>query len=165
MISFISLILESFDVYTLPEMDSKGMQYEIKEENRANFEVSFEVKGKKYFVEAKKNRGSVLGTHATLFGDYGDNGVKNVSKLTNQGIPLAVCTRVFSLLKYYLDKYKIESISYLTAPDRTDSKDPTKQTRKTIYDQYFEKNFPEYEKEDSVDSKEPDTTVTVWHRK
>ena len=70
MISISNLILESFDVYSLPEMNSKGMEYTIKEENKANFLADFGIKGVKYFLEVKKNRGPIVGTHFVTFGNY-----------------------------------------------------------------------------------------------
>ena len=89
---------------------------------------------------------------------------QNTKNLTNEGIPLAVCTRVFSLLKYYLDKYNVEAISYQTASDPVGRNGNVRETRKTIYDRYFEKNFPEYKKEDTPEKDQKHLTNTVWHR-
>lgn len=112
MISIINLILESIDIYSLEDMEEREMTFEIEREDRANFIASFVVAGREYKIEIRKGYGKHAQSHDFSFGDIKSNGTKNVSDLLKAGVPLPVCSRVFSLLRYYLDKYNVSQFSY-----------------------------------------------------
>lgn len=136
--SLIEIVLEeSIDVYSLPDMESRGMKFDILKEDPFSFSATFEVSGKTYQVDIAKGKGMVPKSYDLSFGDVQSNGIKNVSTLLNSGVPLPVCSRVFSFLRYYVDKYNIDNFSYMVDGD----------IRSNIYDKYLEKHFPDYSKE------------------
>lgn len=151
MISIVKLILESIDIYSLKDMEDKEMPFEIEKEDKVNFIATFTVAGKKYKVEIRKGYGLDPRSHELSFGDVKDNGVKNTSNLLNAGVPLPVCSRVFSFLRYYLDKYNITAFSYTINGE----------VRESIYEKYFTKHFSDYTKEEK-DLKGSSAKLVVW---
>jgi hypothetical protein len=110
--SLIEIILnESIDIYTLPEMENRGMNYSILKEDRVYLSATFKVGEKVYQVDIAKNGGKIQNSYDVSFGDVQPNGVKNTSSLLNLGIPLPVCSRVFSFVRYYVDKYNVDTLT------------------------------------------------------
>lgn len=154
MTSIIGLILnESIDIYSLDYMKDKGLNFNIEREDKVNFIATFTVADKVYQVEIRKGYGHNPQSHDFSFGDVKPNGTKNVSDLLNAGVPLAVCSRVFSFLRYYLDKYDIKSFSYMINGN----------VRETIYDKYFNKHFSDFTREE-YPVKNLTTKAVIWTR-
>jgi hypothetical protein len=136
--SLVEIILnESVDIYTLPEMENRGMKYSILREDRVYLSATFKVGEKVYQVDIAKNGGFVKNSYDVSFGDVQPNGVKNTSSLLNLGIPLPVCSRVFSFVRYYVDKYNVDTFNFTVIGSM----------RSSIYDKYLEKHFSDFSKE------------------
>lgn len=141
--SYLKEIVDIYDIRNLP----KGVtNLDIKTENRLKFFVDFIYKDTPYSIfitNLKYNYPTVL------FGNREEGGRLNATELLNVPESKVVLSVVFSLLKYWLEKYKIPKFCYEANGD----------VKQSLYRKYMEKHFKNYELTDTEL-----TNLFIWTR-
>lgn len=125
------VLSESIDIYDLNKLKD-STNYQIKKEDKENFQVIFSPKKSPNKYQFKVSK---LGdTYNIIFGVI-INGVVSTTKFVKDEFTMSVLSTVFSLLRYYIDKYKIGKLYFGADID----------IRSGIYKSYINKHFSDYE--------------------
>jgi len=128
---FQEFINESIDIYTMDELESKGVYIEIKEESPKSLRVLFSVSGYYYMVLALPTEVPFV-----AFGnsdDFGEN--IELEELLNRDISRFALSVVFSVLRYWTDKFGVKEFNYMVKNDGI---------RQPLYRYYLDKHFPDF---------------------
>lgn len=123
-----NIFLEVIDLYNIDNFP-KGVEINITSESPKKFFVTIIYKNTKYKL-------TVLPTNPieVIFGLVDENNELDSIKLTNSPYSPLILACIFSLLKYWLDKYNIEEFFYKVDGNM----------RYKLYDLYLKKHFREY---------------------
>ena len=110
-VSFDDFLNESIDIYPLEDVknDLDKLDIHVNEfvDKKEQFKVNFEIRAHYYTFYVWKSRVSKTEVdYAVVFGDtddFGDN--INTSSLLNRDISRYILSIIFSLLRYWVDKY------------------------------------------------------------
>ena len=126
------ILNESIDIYDLNKL-KESTNYQIKKEDKENFQVIFSPKESpnKYQFKIEYDKDDMV-----MFGEFGIiQGDKiSTTKQPKDKYVLNVLSTVFSLLRYYLDKYNIKKLKFEIEPGIKDE----------LYNLYLKKHFNDY---------------------
>jgi hypothetical protein len=129
---FQEFINESIDIYTMDELESNGVYIEVREETDKSMEALFSVSG--YFYKFKIMS---TGLPFLAFGNSDDFGQElEMDNLLNRDISRFVLSIVFSLLRYWVDKYEVKALAYMVKDDGI---------RQPLYQYYLDKHFSDFD--------------------
>lgn len=150
MITFKQLLTELIDIYSIDELESKDIEYEIQSDSRTRFRVKLKYKDQYYLLMIlplfNPKRSSIN------FGNTDENfGNLNLNMLINSPYSSRILASVFGLIRYWVDKHGIYEFEYGAEGD----------IRNKLYDYYFRKHFADFEKHFEKFGKE---TIIVWKK-
>jgi hypothetical protein len=125
------LLDESIDIYNLDKLKN-FTNYLIKKEDIDDFQVIFSPKDSpnKYQL----NVSNYYKQYVVTFGLV-DDGIIKTSTEVNDKFVLNVLSTIFSLVRYYVDKYKVKKINFQA----------DKKLRSNLYSLYLNKHFSDFE--------------------
>lgn len=129
-----NLINESIDIFPLNHFIENGVQITIFEESRLRCRIGFIVNGKYYTVYISPIFSPKIPNIS--FGNTDEKyGNLNLNKLQNSADAPYILSIVFSIIKYWIDKYNIPTFEY----------GATESDRAKLYDYYIKKHFSDFE--------------------
>jgi len=150
MIKLVELLTELIDIYSPDELDSKNIEYKIDRESSTRFRVELRYKDQYYVLSILPlfnperpsiNFGSTDGNYENL----------NLFDLINSLYSSRILAAIFGLIRYWIDKYNIQSFEYGAAGS----------VRTKLYDYYLKKHFPDFE---NTQEKYENTVLQVWKK-
>jgi len=150
MIKLVELLTELIDIYSPDELDSKNIEYKIDRESSTRFRVELRYKDQYYVLSIlplfNPKRPNIN------FGSTDENYENlNLFDLINSLYSSRILAAIFGLIRYWIDKYNIQSFEYGAAGS----------VRTKLYDYYLKKHFPDFE---NTQEKYENTVLQVWKK-
>jgi hypothetical protein len=150
MIKLVELLTELIDIYSPDELDSKNIEYKIDRESSTRFRVELRYKDQYYVLSIlplfNPERPNIN------FGSSDENYENlNLFDLINSLYSSRILAAIFGLIRYWIDKYNIQSFEYGAAGS----------VRTKLYDYYLKKHFPDFE---NTQEKYENTVLQVWKK-
>lgn len=150
MIKLTNLLKEIIDIYSPEELNSKGIKYNILEDNKRRFTVNLSYKDHYYSLRIlpifNPKRPSIN------FGSTDKNYENlNLNQLLNSPYSSRILAAIFGLIRYWIDKYNIQEFEYGAEGN----------IRTKLYDYYLKKHFPDFE---NIQEKYGDAILQVWKK-
>ena len=150
MIKITDLLKEIVDLYSPDELNSKGIEYDIKQESAKRFSVNLKYKDQYYVLKIlpifNPKRPSIN------FGDTDKNFENlNLSQLLSSPYSSRILASIFGLVRYWINKYDVQEFEYGAEGS----------VRNKIYNYYLEKHFPDFQ---NSQEKVGNETLQVWKR-
>lgn len=125
------IILESIDIYSSKDLESKGIKYEIIKEDSKSLQIKIIYKDNPevYWLTIDFKGG----IHNFIFG-IEENGSINVEKDVNKPYTSLIRAAIFGFLREYINKYNIKEFQYLVKDN----------FRVKLYTYYLEKYFDDF---------------------
>lgn len=132
-----SILKEVIDLYSIEQLPSKEIFYEIETESRRRFTVNLKYKDHYYRLAILPVFNPKMS--AITFGKTNEN-FKEVdfNKLINSLHSFRVLAAIFGLIRYWIGKYNITEFEYAAEGE----------VRNKLYDYYLSKHFKDFEKKE-----------------
>ena len=150
MIKLTNLLKEIIDIYSPEELKSKGIEYRIDRDSPKRFRVELKYKDQHYLL-------TILPLFTPIpvisFGNTDENYDNlNLSQLLNSPYSSRILAAIFSLIRYWVDKYNVQQFEYGVEGE----------TRTKLYNYYFTKHFPDFENTQELDGS---LMIQTWKKK
>ncbi len=130
---FKTLIIESIDIFSLDYFRKNGVQITIFEESHRRCRIGFIVNNKYYIVYISPIFSTKIPNIS--FGNTNQEYENlNLNKLQNSPNVNHILSIIFSIIRYWIDKFNIQTFEYGTTPG----------IRAKLYNYYLEKHFNDF---------------------
>lgn len=151
MIKLTKLLKEIIDIYSPSELNSKNIEYDIERESKFRFRVNLKYKDQYYTLTIlpifNPKRPSIN------FGRTDENYKNlNLNQLINSPYSSRILAAIFGLIRYWVDKYQIQTFEYGAEGD----------VRNKLYNYYLTKHFTDFQNTQELDG---GITLQIWTKK
>lgn len=149
-IKLLSILKEIIDIYFPEELNSKGIKYDVVEDNKRRFIVNLNYKDQYYSLRIlpifNPKRSSIN------FGSTDKNYKNlNLNQLLNSTYSPRILASIFGLIRHWVDKYNIQEFEYGAEG----------KVRNQLYNYYLNKHFSDF-----INTQENfgDEIIQVWKK-
>ena len=150
-----NILLEIIEIYPINDIEKKDIKFEIKRDDKNGLIVFFTVYDRTMEMQINKSVSPIQNSYSVFFGQSLSGGKDvDISTMFNDKYKYKTLMTVFSFLKYYIEKYNIDSINY----------DVSGGDRDRMYEYYMKKHFSEFKKEIVELPEEDDLKLVIWKK-